>query len=840
MSIQTYWNEVRLKRKLIFLGMIGVIVMTISSLGLLNFTNKSISGEVEKSLLREAEIQSSLVAEGVLNMVKTQDQLLRIKLNGDLAVARNHLQNEGGANLGMEMVSWDATNQLSKVSSQVNIPKFMAGKNWLGKNFSAKNETRVVDKVKEMVGGTCTVFQRMNTAGDMLRIATNVIGSDGNRAIGTYIPATNPDGQPNPVIARIMRGETYIGRAFVVDQWYMAAYEAIKDDGGSIIGMLYVGIPIEMVSDLRKAIEAVNVGKTGCVFVLGGSGDQKHKTVIHRALGANADLSDTRDANGRPVIKEMVDKALNIRDGKPVIYFYPWLDKGEKVPRDKFAALIYYEPWDWVIGASTYYDDFLDSLANVNTSFTRGWNYAVVVSLAILLLVSLLAWSIASGINGIIDQFKAEMSLLVQAAKDGKLATRGRTELINHEFRPILIGVNETLDAVIEPLNVAANYVDRISRGDLPQVITASYHGDFNLIKNNLNNCIKNIKLLVDETNYLVEAAVAGRLSTRADASKHLGDYRKVIEGVNNTLDAVINPLKVAAQYVDLISKGELPPEITNEYNGDFNAIKNNLNNCVRNLTRVASEISTAADNVASGSNELSSSAEQLSGGANDQASAAEELSASMEEMSSNIQHNAENSMQTEKIAQKAANDARAGGAAVTETVNAMNSIASKIAIIEEIARQTNLLALNAAIEAARAGEHGKGFAVVASEVRKLAERSQIAAAEIRTLSASSVKVATQAGEMLQQIVPDIQKTAELVKEISAASREQNTGADQINKALQQLDSVIQHNAGSSEELASTAEELASQAEQMRTVISFFKLQNQETNKTVKIKKKAG
>ncbi|HQB83204.1 MAG TPA: Cache 3/Cache 2 fusion domain-containing protein, partial [Candidatus Rifleibacterium sp.] len=256
MSIQTYWNEVRLKRKLIFLGMIGVIVMTISSLGLLNFTNKSISGEVEKSLLREAEIQSSLVAEGVLNMVKTQDQLLRIKLNGDLAVARNHLQNEGGANLGMEMVSWDATNQLSKVSSQVNIPKFMAGKNWLGKNFSAKNATRVVDKVKEMVGGTCTVFQRMNTAGDMLRIATNVIGSDGNRAIGTYIPATNPDGQPNPVIARIMRGETYIGRAFVVDQWYMAAYEAIKDDGGSIIGMLYVGIPIEMVSDLRKAIEA--------------------------------------------------------------------------------------------------------------------------------------------------------------------------------------------------------------------------------------------------------------------------------------------------------------------------------------------------------------------------------------------------------------------------------------------------------------------------------------------------------------------------------------------------------------------------------------------------------
>jgi methyl-accepting chemotaxis protein len=213
-----------------------------------------------------------------------------------------------------------------------------------------------------------------------------------------------------------------------------------------------------------------------------------------------------------------------------------------------------------------------------------------------------------------------------------------------------------------------------------------------------------------------------------------------------------------------------------------------------------------------------------MSQGATEQASSAEEVSSSMEEMSSNIRQNADNALQTEKIAKKASSDAEEGGRAVEETVTAMKEIAVKTGIIEEIARQTNLLALNAAIEAARAGEHGKGFAVVASEVRKLAERSQKAAAEIKELSGTSVIIAEKAGEMLGRIVPDIQKTAELVAEISAASSEQNSGAEQINKAILQLDEVIQQNASSSEEMSSMAEELSSQAEQLSESIAFFKV----------------
>ncbi len=252
-------------------------------------------------------------------------------------------------------------------------------------------------------------------------------------------------------------------------------------------------------------------------------------------------------------------------------------------------------------------------------------------------------------------------------------------------------------------------------------------------------------------------------------------------------------------------------------------------------LRQVVVDVKSAADNVASGSQQLSQGTEQMSQGTSEQAASAEQASSSIEEMNATIRQNADNASQTEKIALKSAADAQESGKAVTEAVAAMKDIAARISIIGEIARQTNLLALNAAIEAARAGEHGKGFAVVAAEVRKLAERSQAAAGEISTLSSSSVDVAERAGQLLSKLVPDIQKTAELVQEISAASKEQTSGADQINAAIQQLNHVIQQNAGAAEEMSSTAEELASQAGQLQSSVAFFRVSGEDAKASHKI-----
>jgi methyl-accepting chemotaxis protein len=287
---------------------------------------------------------------------------------------------------------------------------------------------------------------------------------------------------------------------------------------------------------------------------------------------------------------------------------------------------------------------------------------------------------------------------------------------------------------------------------------------------------------------------------------------------------SITRPIKEAVDVANSLANGDLTILVVAKTRDETGQMMRSIANMVEKLKQVVGEVMGAANNVAAGSQELSFTAQQLSQGATEQAASAEEISSSMEEMASSIRQNTDNALQTEKIAIKSSVDAKEGGKAVVHTVAAMKEIATKIGIIEEIARQTNLLALNAAIEAARAGEHGKGFAVVASEVRKLAERSQAAAGEISGLSSRSVAIAEQAGEMLSQMVPDIQRTSDLVQEITAASREQDSGAEQINTAIQQLDQVIQQNASASEEMASTSEELTSQAEQLNEAISFFKV----------------
>jgi methyl-accepting chemotaxis protein len=324
----------------------------------------------------------------------------------------------------------------------------------------------------------------------------------------------------------------------------------------------------------------------------------------------------------------------------------------------------------------------------------------------------------------------------------------------------------------------------------------------------------------------MISRIISGGIACLALAIVAVGVYARTLRAQIGLINESMG--RIAVGDLELTGTNIAAREKVKARKDEIGDIGRSLKTLIDGLVGVAIDIQTAADQVAAGSEQISSTAQILSQGSAEQASSAEEVSSAVEEMDATIKHNTENSLTTKGIAKKTSSDAESGGEAVKNAVEAMQEIAEKISIIEEIARQTNLLALNAAIEAARAGEAGKGFAVVASEVRKLAERSQIAASEITELSTHTTASAAAAGELIQKIVPDIQKTAELVEEIAAASQEQNQGADQIGKAMMQLDSVIQQNASSSEELASMAEELSGQSQQLTQTVAFFRLSSEQ------------
>ncbi len=828
-------RDVSMKWQLLAVCLLLIITpVTVSSLLSYQSSEEEIFAFVERKL-REQTVM-------IHNNIETAVNITQQKVNSDLNVAHDVLYSYGTPTLDeFEPMRIDAINQRSKSKSSVSIPTMKIA----GKKVAYNYE--IVDHIQRLVGGTATIFQIFPEGA--IRISTNVLKNDGSRAVGTYIPLESP------VYQTVITGETFYGRAFVVDDWYQSAYEPIKNEQGDIIGILYVGVKDASENILDGLAELV-VGKTGYVWIIDSEG--KYALSYKRQRDGES-LLNTQDSNGRFFVQDWVKTGPTLQKGESVIDYYPWKNEGERTARMKIAGYTYFHEWGWIIAASAYVEDFQDSLKKMQRITMTVAGVAIILGAIIAYLLARViikpllksvrfASSIAEGdLSARIDinqkdeigtlanalrTMKQKIGTVLQETNDltsavqaGRLESRGNVETFSGGWRDLIQGINHLITAFVAPINVTAEYLERLSRGDLPEKISEEYQGDFNEIKQNLN-------MLIDathDTTRIAEEIAIGNLSVTVQE-------RSEQDRLMQALNVMITALKDVAEIAQEMANGNVSIKVKERSAHD--TLMHSLNIMVKRMKDVVSNVQSAAAGIATGSQELSKSAEMLSEGSSQQAAATEEASSSMQQMAANIRQNADNAMETEKIALQSAEFAQKSGEVVTETVAMMTEIAGKIHIIEQIANQTRLLSLNATIEASRAKEYGKAFSVVATEVRKLSGITQKAAEEISALASSSLSVSEKAGEMLNTLVPSIHKTSELVQEIRAASNEQSTGSDQINQAIQQLDHVTQHNAATSEEVASTAEELAAQAGQLEQTVAFFKIQKKDAKKAKKKKKK--
>jgi methyl-accepting chemotaxis protein len=739
------FKKMNLGPKLMLIG-VALTLVPLIILGLAAFLQNRTAIKVSRDeSIKLAYTDLDHIAEGVYRMCESQQEVLEKQMLHSLNVARDIVKRNGGFSFSDESTTWTAINQYTKHPSLVKLEKMLIGYTWLGQTRDAGNIVPIVDEVQKLTDVTCTIFQRMNTDGDMLRVATNVLKEDGSRAIGTYIPAVNPDGKANPVISTVLKGQTFNGRAYVVNKWYITAYEPIFDVENNIVGVLYVGIPQESAKSLRQAVMDIQVGTTGYVWVLDSEG---HYVISQDGKRDGELIWEAKDSDGNYFIQEMIHKAHRLKPDEFAEQHYPWQNPGDPQPRMKVARIKYFEPWDWVIGVGSYDEEFLAAPRRIEKMGERA-NWIMVMVTLVSLLIAGAAWfftsrTVSRPIVAIADSVR---KVAVERDFTVQVPVKSRDEVGNMagEFNNMLRQLREAFKHVSS------------SAGDV-EARSTDVSGRAAANKERAEAEVKQIEEIAQVLNDM--GVTAGEVAQSSLAQ------RDAAEQSSKTIDELLQAMKDVAEST----------RKQNESATDANERVNVMGETGAKVVATAEKQSEAVLKVSESISNIARSVEEVT------------------QAASRASEHGLNSLKAVDEGTQSVGATVEGMRAIAESSEQISEI---IGVITEIAEQTNLLALNAAIEAARAGEHGKGFAVVADEVGKLAQRSSEAAKEITQLIKDSSERVSEGSALTDQLQTALQRISEggkvniqAIEEIAKTAEELATRTEEVNTLMEELNEL--------------------------------------------------
>lgn len=518
-----------LRRKVLLLALAPTVLLAATFLVVFAVQRSRVADKVETGMGRLADEVISRAARDLRTLCDSVHQELSKQVPRSLRVAHDQLDRLGAVTFSHERVTWRARNQLDGEITEISLPKVLVGNVWTGQNADPAKPTLLVDRVQGLVGADATLFQRMNARGDMLRVATTVRDHDGSRAIGTYIPAVDPDGQPNRVLSTVLRGETYQGRARVLDSWHLAAYEPLYDAKGAIAGMLFIGMRQDSLEGIRAGVAASRIGETGSMYVLGGKGNQRGRYVIAPAGQKDGESAwDAKDARGERYVQTIVEAALAAPEGETTQVSYTRVGADGEL-RERLATVTYFAPWDWVIVAEIDRDETVLPYREVESALARA---VLVVLAAAVVLLALAFWAARTGANRIVAPLEA-MAFAAERIAQGDVRQEV-TYRSNDEIGRLAAAFRGTIEYLQEVARGAA----ALGRGDLSTPLVMRSERDE--LTRSFQSAQSELRRVAQEMHTLAAAAVEGRLEVRADATAYQGEFRKVIEGANATLDRLV------------------------------------------------------------------------------------------------------------------------------------------------------------------------------------------------------------------------------------------------------------------------------------------------------------